>query len=111
MHNSDHPVERRTRDVLYHGPEKRLCPFEGCSKPDQAAHSAVKQVFNILGVDVDDPKQVEQFREGLRFGESLHKMANRSMMTIVVVVSAALVGATFVGLAIKLKLLINGGGQ
>ena len=110
MHNSKHPVERRVEDKLYPGPDKRLCPYQGCDKPNEAADKAVKKVFSILGVDVDDAKDVEHFREGLRFGESLHKMANKSMMTIVVVVSAALVTATFIGLAVKLKLFINGGG-
>lgn len=108
MSNGDHPIERRTKQKPYSGDDKRLCPYQGCDKPTEAADKAVKKVFNILGVDVDDPKQVEQFREGLRFGESLHAMANKSMMTVVVVVSAALVGATFIGLAVKLKIFITG---
>ena len=34
------------------------------------ADKSVKKVFAILGVDIDDPQQVEEFREDLRFGKS-----------------------------------------
>jgi hypothetical protein len=31
------------------------------------AKAAVKEVFYLLGVDVDDPKEVEAFRRDIRF--------------------------------------------
>ena len=62
--------------------ERRSCPAVNCQKPEEAARSAVKQVFNILGVDVDDPKQVEDFREGLRFGEGLLEMSKRGKIAV-----------------------------
>jgi hypothetical protein len=34
----------------------------------EAADRAVKKVFAILGVNIDEPKEVEDFREDLRFG-------------------------------------------
>jgi hypothetical protein len=67
----------------YGGPERRLvCPFPSCGKPEEAAKQAVKDTFNILGVNVDDPKQVEDFRKGLRFGEDLLQMSKKGKITI-----------------------------
>ena len=99
-HNNE---DQRKKDM---GPEMRHCPAEDCHKPEEAADSAVKKVFGILGVNVDDPKQVEQFRQGLRFGEALHKYANKSIMTIVVVVTVAMVGATFAGIVYKISCIM-----
>ena len=41
---------------------------EPCDNPtcQDAADRAVKKVFAILGVDVDKPESVEEFREDLR---------------------------------------------
>jgi hypothetical protein len=33
----------------------------------------VKKVFAILGVDIDRPESVEEFREDLRFGKRMRK--------------------------------------
>ena len=41
---------------------RTLAP-EHCPHVAEAADTAVKKVFAILGVDVDVPKEVEQFRE------------------------------------------------
>ena len=51
------------------GDEKqKVCTLapEHCPHVAEAADTAVKKVFAILGVDVDVPKEVEQFRENLR---------------------------------------------
>ena len=61
---------------------------EACIHSEAAAKSAVMKVFAILGVDVNDPKQVEEFRKDLRFGQSMRKLADKG--------SLALVGAVFV---------------
>jgi hypothetical protein len=92
------------------GPGHRAdCPAADCKKPEDAADHAVKKVFGILGVDVDNPKEVEQFRKGLRFGEAMHKYANKGMMTVVVVMSTAVVLATLAGMAYKISCLIPPG--
>ena len=79
-------------DNSYCGPERRniQCPVDGCTKPEDAANGAVKKVFNILGVNVDDPKQVEDFRKGLRVGEEFVILARRGKIASV---------TAFVGLA------------
>ena len=63
-----------------------------CRYSEDAAKKAVKDVFSILGVDVDEPAQVEEFRKDLRFGQAMRKVADKGVF--------ALVGAIFVGIGI-----------
>lgn len=63
----------------------------------QAAEIAVKKVFAILGVDVDRPESVEEFREDLRFGRRMRRASDRGML--------ALIGVLATGLGIA---LLNG---
>ena len=61
-----------------------------CPQVQQAAEDAVRKVFAILGVDVDVPKEVEEFRENLRFGASMRRAADKGMLAII---GAIVVGA------------------
>ena len=72
---------------------------------DDAAEHAVKKVFAILGVDIDRPESVEEFREDLRFGRKLRKVADHGMLAFFGVVAAALAAAVWAGIVSK----INGG--
>lgn len=78
---------------------------EGCTQmADKAADAAVKKVFAILGVDIDVPKDVEEFRENLRFGASLRRAADRGSMAVVgavAVTGLAALGAGIVNLIVK----------
>lgn len=56
-------------------PEEKQCSPDYCPQVQQAAEDAVRKVFAILGVDVDVPKEVEEFRENLRFGASMRRAA------------------------------------
>lgn len=51
-----------------------------CQHVDAAADKAIKKTFAMLGVDVDDPQQVEAFRQDLRFGASMRKVANHGWL-------------------------------
>lgn len=62
-----------------------------------AAEKATKEVFAILGVDVDKPESVEEFREDLRFGKRLRKAADKSWITFAGVGAGALVYAMWLG--------------
>lgn len=66
----------------YKGRERRRPGCEGddsrCDYADDAAERAVGKMFAILGVDIDDPKQVKDFQESLRIGETLRKAAQTS---------------------------------
>lgn len=70
-----------------------------------AADKAVQSVFAILGVDIDDPRQVEEFRQDLRFGGKLRRAADKGFMMsmgvgvcIVLITAWTSVSAKFGGL-------------
>ena len=69
---------------------------------EEAAEIAVKKVFAILGVDLDRPESVEEFREDLRFGRKLRKVADHGMLAFFGVVAAALAAAVWAGIVSKI---------
>ena len=80
---------------------RTLAP-EHCPHATEAADTAVKKVFAILGVDVDVPKEVEQFRENLRFGASMRRAADKGMLTIIGVLVTAMLAALWAGIVSKI---------
>jgi hypothetical protein len=79
-----------------------------CNNPQcqEAADRAVKKVFAILGVDVDKPESVEEFRADLRFGKRMRKAADHGFLAIVGLVVVGLGAALWAGIVSKV-----GGGQ
>lgn len=69
----------------------------------EAADRAVKQVFAILGVDVERPESVEEFREDLRFGKKLRKAADHGMLALFGVLAAAFAGVVWAGIVSRLS--------
>ena len=84
--------------------------MSGCNNPQcqEAADRAVKKVFAILGVDIDKPESVEDFRQDLRFGKRMRKAADHGFMAFVGVVAMAIASAIWFGIQAKLG---GGGGQ
>jgi len=80
--------------------EKQACslPPEYCPHVKEAADEAVKKVFAILGVDVDVPKEVEQFRENLRFGASMRRAADRGVLAIIGAIAVGAMAALWAGI-------------
>lgn len=76
-------------------PENPMC--------QEAADRAVKKVFAILGVDIDRPESVEEFREDLRFGKRMRKAADHSMMVFVGAVMIAVGAALWAGIVSKIN--------
>ena len=73
-----------------------------CPHAEAAAESAVKKVFAILGVDVDTPKEVEEFRANLRFGAGLRRAADKGALAIIGAVAVAFLAALWGGIIGKL---------
>lgn len=65
---------------------------------EMAVDKAVKKVFAILGVDVNDPASVESFREDLRFGRKIRKAADRGWLTLASAAFMAVGLATWEGM-------------
>ena len=84
------------------------CPanLSECPHAQASADLAVKKVFAILGVNIDVPKDVEAFREDLRFGGTMRRTADRGMLAVVIaiigVLVAALMAALWAGIVSKI---------
>lgn len=78
---------------------------KACDNPtcQEAADRAVKKVFAILGVDIDVPKDVEEFRENLRFGASMRRAADKGLIAFVGVLVTALAAAIWAGIISKIS--------
>lgn len=79
---------------------------DSCRYATQIARDAsdlsTKKVFAILGVDLTKPESVEEFREDLRFGGKLRKVAERGVIAFIGVAATAI--AVFVVEAIRSRL-------
>ena len=71
-----------------------------CDTPacQEAADRAVKKVFAILGVDIDSPAEVEAFREDLRFGRRMRRVADQGAIAFIGVVAAGFAAALWAGI-------------
>jgi transcriptional regulator of NAD metabolism len=74
---------------------------EGCRLADKSADLAVKKVFLILGVDVDQPSEVKAFQESLRFSEEMRRLASKGATAAIVTIVIFLVGAAALGIKQK----------
>jgi len=74
-----------------------------CHHAAEAAEIAVKKVFAILGVDVDKPEDVEEFREDLRFGKKLRKGADHGFLAFIAILTASISAALWAGITGNLK--------
>jgi|GEM_PF-1422209 len=88
-------------------PTQTSCPAprrdEHCLPADvvssRAADRAVKKVFAILGVDVDRPESVEEFRADLRFGRNLRRVTGHGILAFGAVVAGAIAVAIWSGIS------------
>ena len=93
----DHPHYPHTERRSLESRERMIC--------DEAADLAVCKVFAVLGVDINQPKDIEQFREDLRFSAHLRRAADKGVMAGV----TALVGALALALWVAVVSKFNGG--
>lgn len=80
-------------------------PSTECPHAEDAAERAVRKVFAILGVDIDKPESVEEFREDLRFGRRLRRAADHGLIATVGLMVVGLGAVVWAGIVSK----INGG--
>lgn len=73
------------------------CPpaEDTCKYSERAADEAVRKVFAIMGVNVDDPESVENFRDSLRFGKAMHQAASKGAFAFVSALGAAVLYLIF----------------
>jgi hypothetical protein len=64
----------------------------------EIADRAVKKTFAILGVNIDNPESVEEFRQDLRFGKRLRKIADHGTLAFFAAIAVAIVAALWIGI-------------
>ena len=100
MATEKHPIRRdHSCDAAETGVQ---CAYSERMSEDAAEH-AVKKVFAILGVDIDRPESVEEFREDLRFGKRMRKIAAHSTLALFGVFAAGLAAALWTGIVYNIK--------
>ena len=101
MTEASKPIHRRSHscDAAEQGVQ---CAYSERMSEDAAEH-AVKKVFAILGVDIERPESVEEFREDLRFGKRMRKVANHGTLAFFGVVAAAFAAAVWAGIVSNIK--------
>lgn len=100
MATEKHPIRREhSCDAAETGVQ---CAYSERMSEDAAEH-AVKKVFAILGVDIDRPESVEEFREDLRFGKRMRKIANHGTLALFGVFAAGLAAALWAGIVSNIK--------
>ena len=97
-HRRIHSCDREDESEI----NKVLCSV-GEKVSEDAADRAVKKVFAILGVDIHKPESVEEFREDLRFGRKLRKLADHGTLVIVGLLFTGLAWAVFEGFISRFK--------
>ena len=75
-------LHRRIHSYDIEDNDKSFCSLEERIS-EESADRAVKKVFAILGVDINKPESVEEFREDLRFGKKLRKLADHGVFVLV----------------------------
>lgn len=74
-----------------------------CPHAEKSAELAVKKVFAILGVDIDVPRDVEDFRKDLRFGQSMRRAADKSVMAVISLIAISCMAALWVGIVDNIR--------
>jgi hypothetical protein len=69
-----------------------------CPHAIESAELAVKKVFAILGVDIDSPKEIEEFRQNLRFGAVMKRATDRGILAIAAAIGVAIMAAIWAGI-------------
>lgn len=70
---------------------KECTDSPSCPHATAAAKEAVKEMFAIVGVNVNVPKEVEAFREELRFGRKVKRVSDRTVMAAIAAIATILV--------------------
>lgn len=73
-----------------------------CKFAEQSAEKAVRKTFAILGVNLDEPREVKAFQQSLNFGDTLRRIADKSMLAFIVALVISLAGAFIYGVKVKL---------
>ena len=98
LHRRLHSCDMEEPDEI----QKGFCSM-GERLSEESADKAVKKVFAILGVDINKPESVEEFREDLRFGKKLRKLADHGVFVLVALLFTGFAWAALDGVISKFR--------
>ena len=102
MREEDHPNRRMSTCDALDGNNSN-CYLLSETVSERAADKAVKKVFAVLGVDINKPESVEEFREDLRFGKKLRKLADHGVFVLVALLFTGFAWAALDGVISKFR--------
>lgn len=70
---------------------------------EESADKAVKKTFAILGVDINDPAEVEEFRQDLRFSSRMRAAMDKGFMAFTAAVAVAMAAAMWAAIVGKVE--------
>ena len=68
-----------------------LPPGTVCPEAKRAADRAVKKIFFIMGVDVDNPISVSEYQAEIRFNHNLSRLASKGVIGATLTIITGLV--------------------
>lgn len=66
-------------------------------------HKALRDTFMLIGVDINDPATVDEFRADLRFGRQIRKLVGHGMLAAVSVAAAAIAVSAWTGIVAAIR--------
>ena len=66
-------------------------------------HKALRDTFLLIGVDINDPATVDEFRADLRFGRQIRKLVGHGMLAAVSVAAAAIAVSAWTGIVSAIR--------
>ena len=70
---------------------------------EAAAKKAVRDAFLVLGIDVNVKREVDDFRDDLRFGRQIRKLVGHGMLAAVSVAAAAIAVSAWTGIVSAIR--------
>lgn len=70
---------------------------------EAAARKAVRDAFLVLGIDVNVKREVDDFRDDLRFGRQIRKLVGHGMLAAVSVAAAAIAVSAWTGIVSAIR--------
>lgn len=64
---------------------------------DAIAKQVARTIFALIGVDVDRPESLEEFRANVRFSAIAHKAAQAGVIAVITTVSGLIISALWLG--------------
>ncbi len=92
-------MTRNELDTCYSGEEKR----KRCDFAEMAADRAVYKMFEKLGIDTEDKKQIDALRASFKMGVNIQKTASRCLTTATVAIFLAVIWKVGEALWIAIK--------